>query len=229
MSDKSPPGDPGKNRSGQLVPYQPNSVVSSAQSDNDVGGHMGGRDVNVVNGDVYRYKYVNQAINTPAEGAKVSVFRRLFEKLEKEAAEDKTLRTYIKQLEVYTRKVENEEVVGLAEKLHLAGRARQLQYAASVKENVYTALKENLFSPTYQLIAATLMAKVHERFETDIRPLIEDGVGNAAVDRAVAEKIIRPFSEELESCPQFEDVAVDYVRGMVFFLTGNCHIRWDKC
>ncbi len=34
---------------------------------------------------------------------------------------------------------------------------------------------------------------------------------------------------KLEDCPQFEDVAVDYVRGMVYFLTGNCHIRWDKC
>lgn len=188
---------------------------------------MSGRDVNVYanSGDVY---LTNPDYLRPIE-SKVSVFRKLFEKLEREAAEDKTLTGYIRQLEVYTREVENEDVVGLGAKMRMAGRDRQVQHAAALKENVYGALKANLFSPTYQLIVATLMSKVHERFHTEIRPLIEEGADNAIIDKAVSTYVTGPFSEELEACPQFEDVAVDYVRGMVFFLTGNCHIRWDKC
>lgn len=188
---------------------------------------MGGRDVNIyqVAGDFHQ---TSSNAESP-KYSRVSVFRRLFEKLEREVAEDKVLTGYIRQLEIYTRVVENEEVVGLEHKLRTAGRDRQLTLATGLKENVFATLKANLFSPTYQMIAATLMAKVHERFETHVRPLIENGAETAAIDRAVSQHIIAPFSEELEECPQFEDVAVDYVRGMIYFLTGNCHIRWDKC
>ncbi|MBB4521925.1 UNVERIFIED_ORG: hypothetical protein M2435_001955 [Rhizobium sophorae] len=208
------------------MPYEGRESVPVTQSNNDVGGHMGGRDVNVYAnaGDVY--------LTAPADLArnqKASVFRRLFERLEQEANEDKVLTGYIRQLEIYTRVVENEEVVGLEQKLRMAGRDRQVTLATGLKENVFATLKANLFSPTYQMIAATLMAKVHERFESDVRHLIDDGADSAAIDRAVSQHIIAPFAEELEECPQFEDVAVDYVRGMVYFLTGNCHIRWDKC
>ena len=156
-----------------------------------------------------------------------SVFRKLFTRLENEAAADQVLTSYIRQLEVYTRRVENEEVIGLEQKLRLAGRERQLTIAVALKENVYAAIKANIFSPTYQLIVATLMSKVHERFDTQIRPLIEAGLDKAHIDKVVSEQITTPISNELDGCPQFKDVALDYVRGMTFFLTGNCHIRWD--
>jgi hypothetical protein len=156
-----------------------------------------------------------------------SVFRKLFTRLENEVVADKVLTSYIRQLEVYTRRVENEEVIGLEEKLRLAGRERQLTFAVALKENVYADIKANIFSPAYQLIVATLMSKVHERFDTHVRPLIEAGVGKAQVDKVVSEQITVPISTELDGCPQFQDVALDYVRGMMFFLTGNCHIRWD--
>lgn len=208
------------------MPYHGRASVPVTQTKNDVGGHMGGRDVNVYAnaGDVYL-----TAPADPVRHLSASVFRRLFERLAQEANEDKVLTGYIRQLEIYTRVVENEQVVGLEEKLRMAGRDRQLPLAAGLKENIFATLKANLFSPTYQMIAATLMAKVHERFETYVRPLIEDGADAAAIDKAVSQHITMPFAEELEACPQFEEVAVDYVRGMIYFLTGNCHIRWDKC
>ncbi|OAM73611.1 ABC-three component system protein [Devosia elaeis] len=182
---------------------------------------MGGRDVNVYanDGDVYLAPQPTSAPPNP--------FRKLFAKLASEAEEDKVLTSYIRQLEVYTRRVENEEVIGLEEKLRLAGRDHQLTIATALKENVYADIKANIFSPTYQLIVATLMSKVHERFDTQIRPLIKAGTDNAHVDKVVSEQITIPISGELDECPQFEDVALDYVRGMIFFLTGNCHIRWD--
>jgi hypothetical protein len=198
------------------------TALTTSQIGNTVHGHLGGRDVNVFApaGDLH----ITQ--QSPA-GDVQSVFRKLFTRLENEAAADKVLTSYIRQLEVYTRRVENEEVIGLEQKLRLAGRERQLTIAVALKENVYADIKANIFSPTYQLIVATLMSKVHERFDTQIRPLIEADLDKAHIDKAVSEQITIPISNELDGCPQFKDVALDYVRGMTFFLTGNCHIRWD--
>lgn len=193
----------------------------TTQSGNAVQGHLAGRDVNVYAnaGPVY--------VSPQSFASPPNPFRKLFERLEGEAAEDKVLTSYIRQLEVYTRRVENEEVIGLEQKLLLAGRDHQLTIAVALKENVYADIKANIFSPTYQLIVATLMSKVHERFDTQIRPLIKSGTSSHHVDMVISEKITVPIAEELDDCPQFEDVALDYVRGMLFFLTGNCHIRWD--
>lgn len=216
------PDLPGEGSGDGIVPSDSTgAVITTTQSHNSVQGHLSGRDVNVYsnNGDVY--------VAPPASVGPPNPFRKLFVKLENEAAENKVLTSYIRQLEVYTRRVENEEVIGLEEKLRLAGRDHQLTIAVALKENVYADIKANIFSPAYQLIVATLMSKVHERFDSQIRPLIKAGLDSAHIDRAVSEQITNPISNELDECPQFEDVALDYVRGMVFFLTGNCHIRWD--
>jgi hypothetical protein len=204
------------------ISQTPITALTTTQTGNSVLGHMGGRDVNVYanEGDVY----VNPQ---PPAAPPSNPFRKLFARLESEAEEDKVLTSYIRQLEVYTRRVEDEEVIGLEEKLRLAGRAHQLTIATALKENVYADIKANLFSPTYQLIVATLMSKVHERFDSNIRHLINAGADSAQIDKAVSEQITVPISNELDECPQFRDVALDYVRGMLFFLTGNCHIRWD--
>jgi hypothetical protein len=197
-------------------------IHGTTQTDNTVGGHLAGGDVTVISpgGDLH----IIQQISPPSTK---SVFRKLFEKLEKEAATDKTLSAYISQLEVYTRIVADEEVIGLEEKLRAAGRERQAPMAIALKEHVYADIKANIFSHAYQLIVATLMSKIHERFETDIRHLIESGADRKQIDKAVSELITNPIANELDDCPQFHDVSLDYVRGMTFFLTGNCHIRWD--
>ncbi|MEZ2145366.1 ABC-three component system protein [Bradyrhizobium sp. DN5] len=206
-----------------LTIHQPSSTaLTTSQTGNIVHGHMGGRDVNVYapEGDLH----ITQQL--PSANSR-SVFRKLFDKLENEAATDRTLTTYIRQLEIYTRRVEDEKVIGLEKKLKMAGRERQVSMAVALKESVYADIKTNVFSSTYQLIVATLMSKIHERFETEIRPLIEAGLDRAHIDKVFSEQITIPISQELDDCPQFKDVAVDYVRGMTFFLTGNCHIRWD--
>lgn len=187
---------------------------------------MAANDLFANDGPVYQINYHPPA---PAQGGQssVNVFRKLFAKLEKEAAEDKVLNSYIRQLEVYTRQVADEKVIGLEEKLRSAGRDDQVMIAKALKENVYGEIKANLFSPAYQLIVATLMARVHERFNSQVRHLINAGVDASLIDQFVSNTITTPIANELDDCPQFEDVAIDYVRGMIYFLTGNCHIRWD--
>ncbi|MBY2994505.1 hypothetical protein ELI49_24210 [Rhizobium ruizarguesonis] len=209
-----------------MIPAQ-SRAISTTQTNNEVGGHMAGNDLFANAGPVYLINNYNPAPPLQGGPPSVNVFRKLFAKLEKEAAEDKLLSSYIRQLEVYTRQVEDEKVIGLEEKLRLAGRDDQVVFATGLKENVYGEIKANQFSRAYQLIVATLMAKVHERFNSQVRHLINAGVDASLIDQAVSNIITTPIANELDECPQFEDVAIDYVRGMIYFLTGNCHIRWD--
>jgi hypothetical protein len=179
------------------------------QQGNTAGGHLAGRDIN---------------IHSPP--APESVLARLFRRLKDEAAEDKILREYISELEIFTRLVEDEEVVGLDKKLKAASREDQIQMASAMKEMVFAALRVNIFSPTFQQIYATLMGKVFEEFETWVRPAIRAGAGRQEIDELVSVKVVKPIMLEVESCGEYAGIATQTVRGMIYFLTGNCHIRW---
>jgi hypothetical protein len=179
------------------------------QEHNTAGGHIAGRDVNV---------YASPAAET--------VLGRLFKRMKDEAKEDQTLCDYIRELEVFTRIVENEEVVGLDSKLKAAGRADQVEMALAMKELVFSSLRLNVFSPTFQQIYATLMGKVFEEFETWVKPAIIIGADRKAVDELVNIKVIKPIISEVELCGDYHGIVTQTIRGMLYFLTGNSHIRW---
>jgi hypothetical protein len=75
--------------------------------------------------------------------------RRLFRRLKEEAASDQGLSEYIRELEIFTRHVEGEEVIGLEGKLKVSGRDDQLDMAMAVKEMVFSQLNDNIFSPAF--------------------------------------------------------------------------------
>lgn len=199
---------------GALAAPQAGSLLSGTQTDNTVGRNMAGRDVNEI---------IHVHIPAVKPSSQLS---KLYSRLAAEAEGDKTLTTYIRQLEIFTRTVENEEVVGLEGKLTVAGRLDDLHMAMAMKEAVFAGIRENLFSPTYQRIAAILMGKIHEAFRTEIRPMIRESADRSEVDRAVSLRVIEPIVAELEECPDFDEAPIPLVRGMLYFLTGNCHISW---
>ena len=155
-----------------------------------------------------------------------TILGKLFRRLKDELKEDQTLCEYIGELEVFTRVVSNEQVIGLDSKLTAAGRADQIDMALAMKEMVFSQLRQNVFSPTFQQIYATLLGKVFEEFETWVKPAILAGAERQAVDELVNVKVIRPIMCEVEQCGDYHGVATQTIRGMIYFLTGNCHIRW---
>jgi hypothetical protein len=183
------------------------------QDNNSAGGHIAGRDV------------VDVTMLPPP--VQETVLGRLFNRMKVEAKDDQTLCDYISELEVFTRTVANEQVVGLDSKLTAAGRADQIDMALAMKEMVFSQLRQNVFSPTFQQIYATLLGKVFEEFETWVKPAILAGAARQDVDALVNGKVIRPIMSEVEQCGDYHGVATQTIRGMVYFLTGNCHIRWN--
>lgn len=219
--------DPGKSKDSRalvlrggepLIPVEvPNAGVASvSQSSNVALGDLAGGSIHKkvdVHGDI---------IITQPETA----LSRLYRDLREKAGDDEQLTEYIGQLQIFTRTVENEELAGLGEKLCAAGRQDQLDMAKAMKEMVYARLRENMFSRTFQTIYATLMGKIFEEFETYIKPAIARGADRAEIDELVHSRVVLPVVLELDQCPECSDAPAQTVRGMIYFLTGNCHIRW---
>jgi hypothetical protein len=95
-----------------------------------------------------------------------------------------------------------------------------------MKEMVYAELRKNMFSRTFQTIYATLMGKIYEEFQTWVQPAILRGASREQIDQLVNVHVVRPVVSELETCSEYDGVATSTVRGMIYFLTGNCHLVW---
>lgn len=187
------------------------------QSGNHAGGHIAGGNVSTVTvGDV-----IIRAPERPE-----SSLNRLYRKLREEAEQDQELTDYIAQLQIFTRFVEDETVVGLDGKFDAANRQDQLDMAKAMKEMVYAELRKNMFSRTFQTIYATLMGKIYEEFQTWVQPAILKGASREQIDQLVNVHVVKPVVSELETCSEYDGVATSTVRGMIYFLTGNCHLVW---
>lgn len=183
---------------------------SIRQEGNQAGGNIAGRD--------------NIIIEAPSRPE--NALARLFKRLKEEVADDQSLTEYIRELQIFTRHVEEEKIIGLEGKLKVAGRDDQLDMAMAMKEMVFSQLRDNIFSPTFQQIYATLLGKVFEEFETWVKPAIMAGKSRQEIDEIVNLKIIHPIMGEIESFGDYGGVTTQTLRGMIYFLTGNCHIRW---
>ena len=188
------------------------------QSDNSAGGHLAGGDISTVTvaGDYL--------VQPPLQ--RDSALSRLYKRLRSEIADDQELSEYIDQLQIFTRSVEDEVVVGLDGKFSAAGRQDELAMAKAMKEMTYGQLRRNMFSRTFQTIYATLMGKIYEEFQTWVRPAIARGADREEIDRLVNLHVVKPIAAELEMCPDYDGAPTTDVRGMIYFLTGNCHLRW---
>ena len=187
------------------------------QSGNRAGGHIAGGSISTVSvGDV-----IVQAPTRPE-----SSLNRLYRRLRDEAAHDQELTDYIAQLQIFTRSVEDETIVGLDGKFTAADRQDQLDMAKAMKEMVYAELRKNMFSKTFQTIYATLMGKIYEEFQTWVQPAIAKGSSREEIDQLVNEHVVKPVVSELETCSEYDGAATSTVRGMIYFLTGNCHLVW---
>lgn len=187
------------------------------QSGNSAGGHIAGGSVSTVSvGDVI--------VQAPARPE--SSLNRLYRKLRDEAAQDDELTEYIAQLQIFTRAVEDEAIVGLDGKFTAAHRLDQLDMAKAMKEMVYAELRKNMFSRTFQTIYATLMGKIYEEFQTWVQPAIAKGASREQIDQLVNVHVVKPVVSELETCSEYDGAATSTVRGMIYFLTGNCHLVW---
>lgn len=182
--------------------------------DSNVGGNFTGRDYidnrfSLVNNYNSRSKYLED----------------LYRRYEEEKSSNPEFKELCEELD-YLNSIIDDEVIGLEKKLENGGREKILAYALDVKDKFHRKLmKTSQYSTIAQDINVYILAKVRSSFMREIYTLICNNEPDEKINFLITERIIKPVQEDLGiNLFRYNE---DDIMGMIFFLTGNCHIKWN--
>lgn len=149
---------------------------------------------------------------------------RLVEKFRRERQNDIRFNETLEILKHFGRPLSGEDVAGLEAKLRASGREGLLLFAQQTKELFTKKLVEHQFSEAAQEIHAYLLAEVFIRFNMEVLPAIQQGMPAEAVNALVRHQVIEPVQALQEE--NILRLFSTEITGMLYYLTGNCHIKW---
>lgn len=151
-------------------------------------------------------------------------YLKLVEEFEQELENgDIEFREFIDKIQHYTATIDG--FVGLEPKLTEAGFENDIDWAQQMKEYFYKKITENNLSKATQKIYAFLLARICVLFNLHIKGAVNDGVSKDTIREMIIEKVIQPVQDMLGE-NNVLDLYDDDITAMIYFLTGNCHIRW---
>ena len=115
------------------------------------------------------------------------------------------------------------KIIGLEAKLTGGGREDLIEDAIYLEGKFARRLAQGQHSPSTIAMFLHCLSQINSAFAHYIYPLMQQP-GVQPVDAAIKLHVIDPIYEELA----FVDCSlnIDLVRGMLYFLTGKCHILW---
>ncbi|HLS38651.1 MAG TPA: ABC-three component system protein [Sphingobacterium bovisgrunnientis] len=150
----------------------------------------------------------------------------LFDRLDQEYNSDNKIDEINDDLQRY---LTERDTIGLEQKL-LDGNIQHLyEDAMWLKEEYSKKLTKYVFFEPAQQIHAYLLAIVIEKFRNLIYPLFREGKSEAEIMKAVSENINTPLLDVIreEGCNDIMGLNATDIDGMIYFLTGRCHIKWN--
>jgi hypothetical protein len=175
----------------------------------EIGGNFTGRDSYNFNNSNERSTYLQD----------------LYEKFQKEKETNPELREFCEELDYFNSTIEK-EVIGLNQKLIDGNRESLIAYATDVKDKFHRKLfKTSQYSLVAQDINVYLLTKVRRGFIMEIHSMICNNEPIEKINIMITERIINPVKSDLGiNLFKYNE---DDIMGMIFFLTGNCHIKWN--
>lgn len=116
-------------------------------------------------------------------------------------------------------------VIGLAQKLINGNREDLVDDAIEHKDRFAKIAARAQLSPRRQYIYFYILQKIKASFDGQIRPLLKAGVRPEDIDQAIYLNIVNAIFSEVCSV----DISIDQhlIYGMLYFLTGKCHLVWE--
>jgi hypothetical protein len=103
--------------------------------------------------------------------------------------------------------------------------------ATRKKEKYAKRLELNKFFESAQWIDSQLFGKIKMDFETFVLPLVNGGASKDEILREVVLNVIRPVLDLINIEGEDDEVLnyhADDIFGMVYYLTGQCHLNWKN-
>jgi hypothetical protein len=187
--------------------------VSIDQSGSSVGRDQAGRDI------------VKTEYHLSGD-TQVQQLLLLVEQFKQEQSSNACFRQIIDELQHFQNSVDGAAITGLKTKLSNGGREDLLDFAQKTKENFTKKLLKFQMYESAQKIYAFLLGDIYNKFNLEIMTLIKAGASNDQVSHALQTKVIDPVIRIIPE--NVCDLYPPDIAGMVFFLTGNCHLKWER-
>lgn len=179
---------------------------------------------NVVHGDMAA-RDVIKTTNIYHSSPSVEELALLYAKLKLDGVGEPSNNVFSQKLMHYLSVPTDGDVRGLEAKLKDSGRMDMLRFAMREKEAAVKLLMKYQSSRSAQRVFTILLDELHTIYMLTVTPVIEDGGGRAEVDAKISDALHAIKSMLGEN---FLEFTVKDLIGLLFFLAGNCHIRWDK-
>jgi hypothetical protein len=182
-----------------------------------VGGDNAARDVNKIS--------IVTSASLDGNPAKAFI-ARLTEQYRKEKENNVRFRETVERLQHYQTQADGGLVLTLEEKLQQGGREDLIRFALATKEMFTKKLVKYSLYESAQEIQAFLLAEVYSRFHEFVYQDVCDKKPADVVNARIRVQIIEPLLGMLG-----ENILKHYaedINGMLYFLTGNCHIKWTQ-
>ncbi|MGY3307556.1 hypothetical protein ACVW06_000581 [Pantoea ananatis] len=150
---------------------------------------------------------------------------KLYGRLSEEVEEGGNLE-FSDKLKHYFASDTNPDVRGLESKLNDSQRDDLLFFAQDLKEKAFKLILKSQSSKTAQDIYAIILDKIHTDFMLKVRPLIQSDEDRNVVDEKIS-LMLESISDMLGD--NLLELTEKDLLGLLYFLGGNCHVRWDKC
>jgi len=181
--------------------------------------------VTAINGDnAGRDIFKDISLEVMVYSGPISPMTALTETLKRELRDNKEIQSILPTLGHYMSLVDGDDVIGLEEKLRAANRDQEIEKALGKKEIIAKRLQKHSTYRSAQEIYILVLGNILERFKAYVTPLIESGAPDAEIKICIFENVVNPTMNMMEQ--NALKIYWDEIWGMIYFLTGNCHIKW---
>lgn len=181
--------------------------------DNEISDNNPGRDLNI--GTHISFNEVKSKSNALAN---------LLIRSKQLCETDQEYRYMLEELKEYLNPRPGRKIIGLEEKLKEGNRLDLLEDAAYLENKFARRVTKHQFSISEEVIYCHCLSKINSSFSHNVKPLFKNTVNTAIIDRVIYDRIVEPLYEEVSEVSTA--ISIELIRGMIFFLTGKCHLRW---
>jgi hypothetical protein len=132
----------------------------------------------------------------------------------------------IEHLADYITEYPSRQIIGLDKKLENGGRDDLKDRAVLLKNRFERRVAKNQMSLAEQHIYVQILSAISSIWHSKIKPLIDIDSSMATIDKSIYEELIEPVHKAVV---RYDTLATsELVSGMLYFLTGKCHLVWAK-
>ncbi|MGL5090219.1 MAG: ABC-three component system protein [Aeromonas sobria] len=156
----------------------------------------------------------------------LSSLEQAVEQIKKGFAGEKLAVNIIDDLADYITEYPGRLIIGLEKKLAYGERQDLKDRATLLKNRFERRVAKNQMSLAEQHVYVQILAAISTIWHSKIKPLIDISASKTAIDSAIHSELIEPVHKAMVRYDTL--VTSELVSGMLYFLTGKCHLEWSR-